>query len=346
MITLTNGFPQGPNGLIVPNGSVVFQLNVDATVVAAPGGFVSGAVEVVFQFDEAGQLIQPAKLWSNEELNPQNSVGLGTYYLVTFYDQNGARINQVPMWWQFPEVANATVDISMMIPVSTVGGNVIFYPTAFAVPVPTPTTLGGIFSNAGLASNWIRSINTDGTVSLSQPAASDLSNGVSGSGAVVLAASPTFTGTVNLPIATIGGKITSYNGLATEGNGVPSEPFQIVATNLSANYNAGGAKTIFTPTAATLIRVTVTTAIIVAATTGAGTSTLPSLTLGYTDEGGIARTIAMTATSATNTTAVFKTATELIYTDNSTPVTVTSASYASDTAAQMRYDLFVAVEIL
>src|ERR1700675_4234032 len=132
MITLINGVPMGPNGLIIPNGSIKFALNVDATVIAAPGGFVCADVPVVFQFDATGALIQPAKLWSNRELNPQLSVSLlGTYYLVTFYDQNGAVLNATPLWWQFPEVASATVDISQMTPISTVGGNVIFYPTAF-----------------------------------------------------------------------------------------------------------------------------------------------------------------------------------------------------------------------
>jgi len=134
MITLTNGLPQGPNGLIVPNGSIKFQLNIDATVIAAPGGFVAADIPVVFQFNAAGQ-IQPnppaaaAQIYSNAELNPQNSIGLGTYYLVTFYDQNGAQLNMSPMWWQFYEAAGSTVDISQITPVSTVGGNVIFYPT-------------------------------------------------------------------------------------------------------------------------------------------------------------------------------------------------------------------------
>lgn len=137
IIQLTNGLPQSPASLIVPNGSVGFQLNVDATVIAPPYGFVAASIEIVFQFDATG-LIQPnapaaaAQIYSNKELQPQNSIGLGTYYLVTFYDADGARINKNPMWWQFPEAAGATVDISNITPISTVGGNVIFYPTNFA----------------------------------------------------------------------------------------------------------------------------------------------------------------------------------------------------------------------
>jgi hypothetical protein len=142
------------------------------------------------------------------------------------------------------------------------------------------------------------------------------------------------------------GLLTKYNNITLAGNGIPSEPFQIVATGLSASYNSGSAKTIFTPTAATLLRVTVTEYITVAATTGAATSTLPSVTLSWTDESGISRTNTMIATSTTNTTAVYFTATVLIQTNSSTAVQVTSAGYASNTASQMQYSLVTTVEIL
>jgi len=128
MIFLVGGHVQSQGGVGVPNGSISLQLNLDATIVAAPGGLVPAQQELVFQFDATGNLVQPAQIWANGELNPQNSSGLGTYYLVTIYDANGARINSSPMWWQFPQLAGATVDISFMTAVSTIGGNVIFYP--------------------------------------------------------------------------------------------------------------------------------------------------------------------------------------------------------------------------
>ena len=174
-ITLINGNVQGPDALAVPNGCATFQLNTDATVIASPFGFVAADKIVTFQFDSTGNLVPPAKIYSNAELEPQNSIGLGTYYLVTFYDANGARINKSPMWWQFTQAANATVDISEVTPFATVGGNVIFYPTSFSVNPPTPTTLGGVFSNAGAPHQWIRAINTNGSVALSQPAFTDIS---------------------------------------------------------------------------------------------------------------------------------------------------------------------------
>ena len=95
-------------------------------MIAAPFGFVAADVPVVFQFNSAG-LIQPnapvaaAQIYSNAELNPQNSIGLGTWYLVTFYDANGARISQAGLAWQFTQVAGSIVDISEMTPYLATG---------------------------------------------------------------------------------------------------------------------------------------------------------------------------------------------------------------------------------
>jgi hypothetical protein len=184
MITLVNGNIQSPTSMAVPNGSMKLQLNIDATVIASPYGVVPAAIPVVFQFDSTGNILPnegqaAAQIYSNEELNPQNSVGLGTYYLVTFYDANGATINQSPMWWQFPQVAGSTVDIGQVAPFATIGGNVIYYPTDFGIQPPTDTTLGGVFANAGSAHEWISAINDDGTVTLTQPAFSDISGTIS-----------------------------------------------------------------------------------------------------------------------------------------------------------------------
>jgi hypothetical protein len=179
VITLTGGHIQDAGGIGIPNGSIALQLNVDATIIATPFGFVASANPVVFQFDSTGNLVQPVKIWSNEELNPQNEIGLGTYYMVTLYDANGARVNQVPMWWQFTEANGDTVDISALTPFATVGGNVIFYPTSFAIPDPTLISLGGVFANAGAANEFVISINTDGTVTLAQPSFSDISGTLS-----------------------------------------------------------------------------------------------------------------------------------------------------------------------
>ena len=58
--------------------------------------------------------------------------------------------------------------------------------------------------------------------------------------------------------------------------GVANIPYLLTATGLTANYNAGTAVTIYTPTVATVLQITVTQAITVA---GATSSTLPSFIL-------------------------------------------------------------------
>lgn len=63
-----------------------------------------------------------------------------------------------------------------------------------SLPLPTSTTIGGVKSFAAVSHQWINSITTAGQPVASQPAAADLSNGVTGSGAVVLGTAPTITG--------------------------------------------------------------------------------------------------------------------------------------------------------
>lgn len=47
---------------------------------------------------------------------------------------------------------------------------------AITVGLPGPSTLGGVFSKAATASNWLRSLGTDGNFTISQPACADLSD--------------------------------------------------------------------------------------------------------------------------------------------------------------------------
>jgi len=121
------------------------------------------------------------------------------------------------------------------------------------------------------------------------------------------------------------------------------EVFRSLNPALTANYNAGAPQTVVTPTAPSVYRVSFSQAIVVV---DAMSSTFPSLTLAWSDPGGIARTKVLVATSATNTTAVESDGDAIIYTNGSTPVTVTSASYASNTPATMTYALGLIVEQL
>ena len=71
-------------------------------------------------------------------------------------------------------------------------------------------------TKAAVTSNWLNSYTAStGLFTATQPAASDLSNGVTGSGLVVLQTGPSLLGDVTL------GEIANYNGIATVNGGVP-----------------------------------------------------------------------------------------------------------------------------
>ena len=132
-----------------------------------------------------------------------------------------------------------------------------------------------------------------------------------------------------------------------------SVSFSDFQPSLSANYNSGSAKTLFTPSVAVAWRITATE-FSVNSPTGA---TLPSLTLAWTDAGGTAKTLALfSSTGSVSAAGVYATnyaATTasggiqvIIYTNNSTAVTVTSASYAAGSGTALSYALAIAAEQL
>ena len=157
---------------------------------------------------------------------------------------------------------------------------------------------------------------------------------------------PRTTSTATLQLecpVSISKTINSYNGITTAGNGVGAEVFQVLSSGLTANYNSGSAKTLFTPSAAGQWRISFSQAITQAATSS---STMPSLTLAWTDAAGISRTKTLVATSTANSTSTESDGVAVIYTNGSTAVTITSASYASSGATAMKYDLSVTAEQL
>lgn len=238
MITLQNGRVQNQSGLLVPNGSITFQLNVDATIIAAPGGIISASQKVIFQLDANGNILPPAgqlaaKIYSNLELAPQNTQGLGTYYLVAFYDANGARLNLLPMWWQFVEPANTTVDISLMTPYATVGGNVIFYP----IPIGgggTVTSVAFVGDGTILSATPSTPVTSSGNISatlLTQNANTILAGPGSGP-----AAAPTFRAIV---AADLSGVISIATGQVAVGSGTGT-----IAGSSQFTYAVGGTLTL------------------------------------------------------------------------------------------------------
>ena len=136
MITLINGHIQSPNNVPVANGYIELILNTDATVIASPNGQVVAAEPITFRLDANGNLLGTCQIWSNAELNPQNISGLGTWYNVTVFDQNLARLNTTAFQWQFTQTAGSTVDISTMTSTSQ---STIFYP----FPISQGSSVGG-----------------------------------------------------------------------------------------------------------------------------------------------------------------------------------------------------------
>lgn len=102
---------------------------------------------------------------------------------------------------------------------------------------PTTTILGGVYSKAAVTSNWLRSLGTDGIFTASQPAASDLSNGTTGSGSVVLSVGPTITGTLGTANQTI--TSASASALAVGLNGAMHPAFLIDASTASSATGIG-----------------------------------------------------------------------------------------------------------
>jgi hypothetical protein len=120
-------------------------------------------------------------------------------------------------------------------------------------------------------------------------------------------------------------------------------PVSILEPTLTADFNAGSPQTLVTPAAPSVYRISFSQALEVV---DAVSSTMPSLTLGWSDPGGIARTKTLVPTDSTNVTTAEYDGDAIIYTNGSTPVTVTSTGYASNTPATMTYALAVVIEEL
>lgn len=77
------------------------------------------------------------------------------------------------------------------------------------VPTPTAVSLGGVFSSDAIANQFVTGLDTDGNLLRAQPAAADLSDGLTGTGAVARANAPTFVDpTLGNALATTLNKVT------------------------------------------------------------------------------------------------------------------------------------------
>jgi hypothetical protein len=92
--------------------------------------------------------------------------------------------------WYLDSSDNTTEDDDVNCVVSL--DNKRFKPLS-SIPAPTTLSLGGVFSLAPVTNHFLTGIDTDGTPLHARPAATDLSDGVTGTGAVVRSTSPVIT---------------------------------------------------------------------------------------------------------------------------------------------------------
>jgi len=150
------------------------------------------------------------------------------------------------------------------------------------------------------------------------------------------------------------GIIGNYKGIATVSNGVPAE---YAAVDLTAQTAAVGTTTLYAVPAsgAGQYRLSWNAKVTTPATTGAITSTLGALTIVYTDPDGVVQTITAPAsiaagtiatTSTGNTTATVLLGVPLLLNCKlSTNITYAMA-YASNTAAEMKFNLHIKCEAM
>ena len=117
--------------------------------------------------------------------------------------------------------------------------------SAIGILSPVNGGTGAALNATGGTSQVLQQTTLGGAVTVGQLAASNLSNGTTGSGAVALASAPTVTNPV------IAGRVTSYNGTATVSGGIASEvktvdlinqAAAITATNLTTTAPGGMAR--------------------------------------------------------------------------------------------------------
>ncbi len=110
--------------------------------------------------------------------------------------------------------------------------------TTNALITPTQGGTGANLSATGGASQVLRQSSAGANITVSQLAASDLSNGTTGTTTVVLSASPTLTGTPIAPTAATGTNTTQIATTAFVTAAVPNSSYRTILTT-SASHIAG-----------------------------------------------------------------------------------------------------------
>lgn len=95
------------------------------------------------------------------------------------------------------------------------------------IPPPTPTTLGGVFSQIAASHQFVTQIGTDGSVSQAQPAFTDIA------GSVAATQMPALTGDVTTPAGSVATTLATVNGnVGSFGSATQSTTFTVNAKGL------------------------------------------------------------------------------------------------------------------
>lgn len=216
-VTLT-GTLQNILGTADAGGSVSIALqNYGSNVPRIAGAGV--LVITTFKVTAAAGTFSISGLYRNDLIQPAN-----TFYEITFVSDTGVSAVQA---YQF--TADGTFDLSSVTPLNTtiqpiVGLGVFTATTPGLVPASSggttnflradgvfalPTAGGGFTPFTPVSHQFLTGVNAGGVFSSAQPAAADLSDGTTGTGSVVLSASPTLTGTLTTATITATGTINA-----------------------------------------------------------------------------------------------------------------------------------------
>jgi hypothetical protein len=127
---------------------------------------------------------------------------------------------------------------------------------------------------------------------------------------------------------------------------VPSSPTINTVIDLTAqNANIGSTLIVSAP-ATGRYRVSGYAIVTTVASTGAATSTLPSIVIGWTDpDNSTSQTLTLTPTNSGNVLTTYQQAIGFISAKTATNINYSTTGYASNTASQMQYALHIVLEV-
>lgn len=330
MKTITGSFLDSQSN---PAANSVLYLYLSQDAVAVGTGQIVPRV-VTITLTAGGAIPGGTQIWCSDELSPSD-----TYYTSSLVAPGGATI------WG-PEnlalVGLSPINLNLAQPVLFGDGTMAISTAVLVNPSAGQTIVSGgvtmvplsIQAFPGQTANLLNIVNSAGTP-------------IAGFSA---------TGNLIYNSLQIIGLITSYNGINTVSNGVPTE---ISTVDLIAQTAAITTTTLYTSPAAGQYRLSWNAKV----TTPATTSTLGPLTIGYTDPDGVAQSIVCGAQNPGGVSLVNGSSTILVSSTGntattillglpvmlnckvSTPITYAFA-YTSNSAATMNYNLHLKLECL